>query len=280
MRKLKVVFFGTPDFALPIPVSLSKNFNLLAVVTNPDKKVGRKQVLTPTPVKKWAKENNIPVFTKEKLDGVLVSDLQNLEPDLFVVASFGKIIPKTFLDIPKYGVLNLHFSLLPKYRGASPMQAALINGDEVTGISIIKMDEKMDHGPVVYAEEFSLSPLDNFQTLSTKMFERSAEILPQIIPQFVENLIPAKPQEEASATYTKIIKKEDGFFDIDNPPEQEKLDRMIRAYYPWPTAWTRWQEKIVKFLPNQMIQIEGKKPVKLSAFLNGYPEFQVKKLKN
>jgi methionyl-tRNA formyltransferase len=299
-NELRIIFFGTSSFVIPVLPILEQNFDLVAVVSNPDQKVGRKQILTPSPVKKWALDHKIPVITPEKLaQSIFTINHKPLTADLFVVASYGKIIPQEILDIPKFGAINIHPSLLPRYRGASPIQSAILNGDETSGISIIKMDAKMDHGPVIYVEEFGLSNLDNFETLSINMFARSAEILPIIIPQFVKKLIPAKPQNDSNATYTKIIKKEGGFFDIDNLPSPEKLDRIIRAYFPWPTAWTRWNNKIVKFLPylshpklvsgskeipkldqhdNYLIQMEGKKPVTMSEFLRGYPSFPLKKI--
>lgn len=271
-NKLRIVFFGTPDFVIPVLHSLCQNFNVVAVVTASDQKVGRKQVLTPSYVKQYALKNNIIVINPD--------NLKNLNVDLFVVAAYGKIIPQNILDIPKYGAINIHPSLLPQLRGPSPIQSAILAGDSVTGISIIKMDEKMDHGPIVYAEEFVISNIDNFQTLSTKMFERSASILPKIIPAFVAGKIKLAEQDETATSFCKIIKKEDGYFDLknfsDSPTFFEKLNRMIRAYYPWPTAWTRWNDKIVKFLPGGLVQIEGKKPVKLEEFLRGYPEFPLK----
>ncbi|MDD2823478.1 MAG: methionyl-tRNA formyltransferase [Candidatus Daviesbacteria bacterium] len=299
---IKIIFFGTPHFVLPVIKTLSENFDVVGIVTTPDQKVGRKQILTPSPVKQYALEKNIPVITPDNLKSEdLKSYLINLNSDLFIVAAYGKIIPQNILDIPKEGSLNIHPSLLPKYRGPSPIQSAILNGDKTTGISIIKMDEKMDHGPIVYMEEFSITSLDNFQTLSTKMFERSTLFLPKIIPAYVAGKIKLTEQNEMDATYCKIIKKEDGYFDLknfsDSPNFLEKLDRDIRAYYPWPTAWTRWEGKIVKFLPfchpeqsegsipdsslitqndKYLLQIEGKKPVKLDEFLRGYPDFPLK----
>jgi len=323
----KVIFFGTPEFVIPVLKSLQENFEVVGVVTAPDKSVGRKQILTPSPVKLASQGPtlqgySLKVFTPEKLDDKFVNQLQDLKPDLFVVAAYGKIIPQNILEIPKFGAINIHPSMLPKYRGASPIQSAILAGEKTTGISVIKMDDKMDHGPIVYAEEFSLSDLDNFQTLSTKMFSRTSLFLPKIIPAYTAGNIKLVEQDDESATYCKIIKKEDGYFDLpagrqdlknfsDSPTFLKNLDRMIRAYYPWPTAWTRWQDKIVKFMPSPvvipseiehstergnlpnsgrlprryaprndkfLIQIEGKKPVKLEEFLHGYPNFPIKNL--
>lgn len=306
---LKIIFFGTPQFVVPVLSILQKNFNLLGVVTAPDKKVGRKQVLTPSPVKQFyqallSKPKKDPsgalCLEPEKFMPDVAQQLTTLKPDLFVVSAFGKIIPENILDIPKFGAINIHPSLLPKYRGPSPIQSAILKGDKTSGISIIKMDKEMDHGPVIYAEEFSLSSVDTSETLSTKMFLRSSEILLKIIPAYVGGKLKPELQNHAIADYCNLVKKDDGYFNIDNPPAPEKLNRMIRAYYPWPTAWTKWNSKIVKFLPSSshpelisgssdsgirqndkreyFIQLESKKPVKLEDFLRGYPNFPIKNL--
>ena len=204
----------------------------------------------------------------------LVDSLE--EADLAVVAAYGRILTKEELDIPKYGFINTHPSLLPKYRGSSPIQAAILNGDKASGITIIKMDEEVDHGPIIYQEELELSDNDNFDTLSKKMFQRAAEILPKIIEDFVSGEIKEVSQNHAEATYCERLTRESGYFPIDNPPSKEKLDRMIRAYYPWPGVWTKWKGKIVKFLPNEMLQMEGKKPISFKDFLNGYPDFPIR----
>lgn len=276
---MRLVFFGTPHFVIPVLEMLDKNYDVAAVVTTPDAKVGRKQILTPTPVALYAKKHNIPVLKPEKLTNLIQnSGFMNLESDIFVVAAYGKIIPQEILNIPSKGALNIHPSLLPKYRGPSPLQAAILNGDEISGISIIKMDAQMDHGPIVAATEFILSEQDTFDSLSTKIFESGSKLLESILPQYIEENIYLKPQDDSKATYCQRTTKEDGYFDINNPPTPEILDRIIRAYYPWPTVWTKWEGKIVKFLPGGLIQMEGKKPMPLKDFLNGYPNFPLDNL--
>lgn len=272
-----VIFFGTPDYVIPIVDSLHKNFNLIAVVTGPDQKVGRHQVITPTPVKRISQERGILVLTPEKLNEQFIEELEKLKPDLIIVASYGKIIPQKVLDIPKFGALNVHPSLLPKYRGATPIQSAILHGDTSTGLSIIKMDAQMDHGPLIYQEEVPLSKSDTFQSLAISLFGKSAEILQKVIPDFIEGKITESEQIHDQAVFCSLLKKDDGFFDIENPPSKEQLDRMIRAYYPWPNAWTKWKGKIVKLFPENMIQMEGKKPVKEEDFYRGYPDFPLKK---
>ena len=268
MRGVKVVFFGSSDFVRPVLESLNRNFEVVAVISAPG----------PNQVKELAQKEKIPVFTPESLDAGFASKLGKYKAELFVVASYGKIIPQPILDLADRGALNIHPSLLPKYRGASPIPQAILDGEKVSGISIIQMDAQMDHGPIIYQEKIRLSEKDTFDSLSKKMFARAAAILPRLINQFIAGGVKLKPQDHQAATYTKLIKKEDGYFDIGNPPSLEQLDKKIRAYYPWPGAWTLWQGKTVKFLPGKMVQIEGKKATKLENFLNGYPNFLIKQL--
>ncbi|MDO8576765.1 MAG: methionyl-tRNA formyltransferase [Candidatus Daviesbacteria bacterium] len=206
----------------------------------------------------------------------LVNSLQ--EADLAIVAAYGKILKPEELNAPKYGAINVHPSLLPKYRGPSPIQSAILSGDKVSGISIIKMDEKMDHGPIIYQESLELSDKDNFDTLSKKMFLRAAKVLPEIMEDFIQGKIQPKEQNHNEATFCKILTRESGYFDINTPPSSEVLDRMIRAYYPWPSVWTRWNGKIVKLHPRGVMQMEGKKAIPLRDFLNGYPDFPLKNI--
>lgn len=296
MKPLKIIFFGTDQFVVSVLESLAKNFEVKAVVTIPDREVGRKKELTPSAVAQAAERLEIPVLKPSAITGDFIKNHRDqLTADLYVVASYGAILPENLLNIPKFGALNIHPSSLPKYRGPSPMPAAILAGDEMSGITIIKMDEKMDHGPIVYTEQFRLSKQDNFEMLSEIMFGRAAKFLPQVIDRFTREKKLLQPQNEAAATYCKQITKQDGYFDLDNPPSPEQLDRMIRAYYPWPTAWTVWRvnesnssttakdnkesdeskvkERIVKFLPDGFVQLEGKNAIPLKDFLNGYPDF-------
>lgn len=275
---MRIIFFGTPYFVIPVLEALMAHFQVVGVVTAPDKKVGRKQIVTPSQVAKYAQKHNIPVFTPEKLDQKFNHELQTTNPELFIVAAYGKLLPQHLMELPKFSSLNVHPSLLPKYRGPSPIQAAILNGDKVSGVSIIKMDDKMDHGLIVYAKEITLSSTDTFETLSKKMFFEGAKLLTEIIPDFINGKITPKEQNHNLATFTKIIEKEDGYFDINNLPSHEVLDRMFRAYYPWPSAWTKWEGKIVKFYPEGLVQMEGKKPTKLEDFLRGYPNFPIRNL--
>ncbi|MDO8638936.1 MAG: methionyl-tRNA formyltransferase, partial [Candidatus Daviesbacteria bacterium] len=223
---MKIVFFGTPAFVLPVLEKLQENFEVVGVVTTKSQQgeVLRRHV-----------GGRLMCLTPEKLDQEFVNELQTLNPELFIVASYGKIIPQSVLDIPKFGSLNIHPSLLPKYRGPSPIQTAILNGDKISGVTILVVDNQMDHGPVVATKEISLSNTDTFDSLSKKMFLIGAELLVKIIPDFarpersrrVAGKIKLQDQDHEKATFTKMFTKEDGYFDIDNPPSPEKLDRMI-----------------------------------------------------
>lgn len=206
----------------------------------------------------------------------LVNSLK--EADLSIIAAYGKILTPQELSTPKYGCINIHPSLLPKYRGPSPIQEAILNGDRVSGITIIKMDEEVDHGPIIYQEKIELSDRDNFDILSKKMFLRAAEVLPTIIKDFIGEKLKLVEQDHKEASYCNLLTRESGYFDVSNPPSAEDLDRKIRAYYPWPGVWTRWNGKIVKFYPEAKVQMEGKKVIPLADFLNGYPDFPLKEL--
>lgn len=276
---LTIVFFGTPSFVVPIAKILNEHFKLVGVVTAPDTIQGRKKILTPSPVKQYAEEVGIPAFTYDKLDQHAEDDLAILNADLFVVAAYGVIIPQAILDLPRLGSLNIHPSLLPQYRGPSPIQTALLNGDTVSGITIIKMDEQVDHGPIVMQWEFPLQHTDTFEMLHVAMFEDAANRLPQIIDGYTEGKTKLIPQDEKSATFCDKITRESGYFSSHNPPSPEVLNRMIRAYYPWPNAWTKIkmrnnEEKILKFLPEKKVQLEGGKPMSMKDAINGYPELK------
>lgn len=278
---MKVVFFGTPEFVVPVIEILHQNFELVAVVTNPDKPTGRHQRLTPSPVNQAAsKMKDVQILTPEKLDIEFTHTLLTFNPDLFIVAAYGKIIPDEVINLPKHGSLNIHPSLLPKYRGASPIQAAILAGETDTGVTIIKMDHSMDHGPIITQTEYQILPEDTFETLSKILFQESAKLLINNLEKYIKGELGLTPQDDNKATYTWKTNetKEKAYFDIENPPSSEVLDRMARAFYPWPNAWTKWNGKIVKLLPGKTVQIEGKNPVKLEEFLHGYPDFPIKSL--
>lgn len=283
---MKIIFFGTPYFVLPVLDVLQKKYDVVGVVTTPDTVQGRKKILMPTPVKAHFQTTNPKglIIDSEQFSSETASNaagaiegLQSLRPDLFIVAAYGHLVPENVLNIPKYGALNIHPSLLPKYRGPSPIQTAILNAEITSGISIIKMDEELDHGPIVAQEEFLFKETDTFESLHVAMFEKAAEMLPRVIDEYINGKIEPGLQDHSKATYCDHITRQDGYFAIENPPDKQKLDRMIRAYYPWPTAWTRikiknHEARIMKFLPGERVQLEGGKAMSIKDFVNGYPE--------
>ena len=290
---MNIIFFGTPNFVVPVLEALNKRYDVIGVVTAPDKKVGRHNILTPSPVKQFALEHNIPVW--EMGNGKW--KMENGKADLFVVAAYGKIIPQSILDLPKYGAINIHPSILPKYRGPSPITQTLLNGDRESAISIMKLDEQMDHGPLLKMIPYSIPEEATAEQLTQAMFQKSAEILPEVIDDYVAGKIKPTDQKHDEATYTHMVTKQDGYIDLSSLERLNSLEignwkleiaRKIRAYYPWPTVWSRiviarpqsgeaissTQEKIIKFLPEKRVQLEGGKPMNMKDFSNGYPELR------
>ena len=277
MENLKTIFLGNPEFALPsLEALIKENYQIAGIITSPDKPVGRKQILTPPPVKVLAKKYNLPVY-QPKDKNELLEIVKKLQPDLAVVVAYGMLLPKEVLDIPKYGFINVHPSLLPKYRGAAPIQAAILNGDEKTGVSLFLIDKKMDNGPILARRELK-SPILNskFLILSNELAKIGADLLIETLPKYINGEITPLPQNNSQAIYTKKIKTEDAFIDLakDNPIEME---RKIRALNPEPGTWTLQQVQgkpmRMKILEAELtadwklklkkIQYEGKKPVEV-----------------
>lgn len=261
---MKIVFFGTPYYVVPILKKLKKYHEIVAVVTQSPKLVGRKQIKTFSEVDNFAHQKHVPIQY----------DFEGLpKADMGVCASFGKIIPKNVIDSFPLGILNIHPSLLPKYRGASPVTEAIKNGDTQTGVTIMKMDDQMDHGPIVTQFKEEINPKDTTPTLRDRLFERSADVLTELIEPYSKGKINLKKQNEENATITKILTKEDGFIDLSKNPTPTQIDNFIRAMDPWPGAWTYLpNQKRIKLLPNNMVQLEGKNPVSLEQFNNAYPD--------
>ena len=240
---MNIVFMGSPDYAVKILDNLNKHFNIVAVFTQPDKPVGRKKILTPTPVKKYALKNNLEVFTPNNLKN---ENLSRFNPDFIVVAAYGLILPKNVLEVAP--CINLHASLLPKYRGASPIQAAILNGDKYTGVTSMLMDEGLDTGDIL---AWDYTKVDN--KTSIELFDELAEIAAEQIIYTLKNFSKIKPlkQNNVLATYSPKIKKQDGFVDFSSALE---MDRKYRAFKPWPGIFCD------KFKINEMelIEIESK----------------------
>lgn len=280
MNTPRILFFGTPKIGEIILTSLiANNLSPIAVVTREDKPAGRGQKETPPPVKILALKSKIPVLQPSKLkeNQEFFEKLRALKPDLGIVVAYGRIIPKEVLDIPKHGILNVHPSLLPKYRGASPIQSVILAGEKKTGVTIILLDEKLDHGSILAQKTLKIADNDTSLSLTKKLGELGAKILIEVISKWISGKIKLKEQDHKKATFTKMFKKEDGYIDPKNPPDHQRFQLMVRAFYPWPSAWTRLQisnrkSLIVKFLPGNLIQLEGKRPLTIKEFLNGYPD--------
>lgn len=308
--EIKIIFFGTPEFSLPPLEALIKNgYCIKAVITNPDEPMGRKQILTPPPVKILAEKHKIPIFQPFNLkDENFKKEIP--EADIYIVAAYGKLIPKTILELPKYGSLNIHPSLLPRWRGPSPIQYAILSGDIEAGVTIIKMDELMDHGPVIAASSIKLpaSGKPTYPKLHDQLSWLGADMLIKTLPKWLRGEITPIPQNDAKATYSKILKKDDGRVNWTRPSEE--IEKMVRALNPWPGAWTLWpsDKKIYRIrieeaeaiedepsrgsygyvwpsekysllvktgsgsLLVKKLTLEGKKPLNSETFLNGYPQ--------
>ncbi len=302
-NKIKIAFFGTPDFGLPSFKSLAKDqrFKICFVVTQPDKKVGRKQILTPPPIKVEALNYNIPVFQPEKIKNFTLP----YKIDLIITAAYGQIIPKNILNAPKYDSLNIHGSLLPKYRGASCVQAAILNGDDKTGITIIKMTEKLDAGPIVAQEEIKIKKEETAGELYKRLSLLASKMIVPVILSYIQGKIIPKPQDESRASYFGLLTKKDG--KIDWNKSAVELERFVRAMTPWPGAYCfirknntrikiiKVNSKILKInkykvgetfsckkrlavqcgqdaLIIEKLQISGKKEISGEEFLRGYQE--------
>ncbi len=234
--KNKIVFFGTPEFAVPALQALVKEgYDVILAVTQPDEPVGRKQVLTPTPIKVEAKKLKLEVC--DNLEALRFK-IKELKPDLGVSVAYGRIIPQVILDLFPLGILNIHPSLLPKYRGPSPIQSAILNGGIETGVTIIKLDAKMDHGPKLKAKSLKLKTDDNYLNLSEKLAALGAKMLVETLPNYLSGKIKLEPQDDSQASYCKMITKEDGR--IDWRKSAEEIDRQLRAYAPWPGCFSEF----------------------------------------
>lgn len=309
-NQIKILFMGTSVFAETILAALvENNFNIIGVFTQPDKKIGRQQEAIPSAVKVSAQKNNISVHQPEKLDSETISLVKKLSPEIIVVAAYGKIIPQSILDIPKLGCLNIHASLLPKYRGASPIQNALLTGDSETGVTIIKMNEKIDEGDIIAREKISIEDSDNRETLSQKLADLGASLLVKTIPGWKNGQIKAELQDNSKATLCQLIEREDGRIIWEE--EAQNIFNKFRAFYPWPGIFAFWKEgaSLVRLKLNKIslqknnpemrrkigevfelgekvgvqtlegvifleeIQMEGKSSVSVREFLNGHPAF-------
>jgi methionyl-tRNA formyltransferase len=301
----KIIFAGTTEFGIPALEMLMKEHDLSLVITQPDRPVGRKKILSSPAIKIWAMAKGIKTVQPEKIADAS-PEIQAIDPDLLIVAAYGQIIPKHILEIPKHGSINLHSSLLPKYRGASPIQAALLNDEKETGVTIMRMDEKLDHGAIYSQTKVAIEENDNYSSLHEKLATTAAELLAKTIPQILDNLLTPKEQDHSQATIVTNINRDHAKIDWTQPAR--KILSKIKALNPEPGTWTTLNKKSVKImaaeearsgrvdLPGKiyadgkdclvkcgdyslkllMVQPEGKKPMTGQEFLNGIKNLETK----
>ncbi|HNB52671.1 MAG TPA: methionyl-tRNA formyltransferase [Anaerolineales bacterium] len=235
----KIVFMGSPEFAVPTLQTLAQNYPIVGVITQPDQPAGRGRVMTPPPIKTLAEQLGLPVIQPRRLrDPEPMAQLHAWNPDLIVVAAFGQILRANVLDLPPHGCINVHASLLPRWRGAAPIQASILHGDAETGVTIMKMDPGIDTGPTLTRRALPITPDDTAETLSTKLAHLGADLLLETLPAYLRGTLLPQPQDDTHATYAPMLKKEDGALDFTQPAEN--LAWKVRAYNPWPGAYLEW----------------------------------------
>jgi methionyl-tRNA formyltransferase len=300
---MRIIFMGSPAFAIPSLDFLRKQYEICSVITQPDRPAGRGRSIRESAVKKLALSHNLPIAQPSSLrDEKILEQLSILESDLIVVAAFGQILPASILDLPKYGAINVHASLLPRWRGAAPIQAAILEGDERTGVTIMKMDPGLDTGPILSQNSVPIHRSETGGNLEERLAELGAKLLVETIPDYVIGEIVPSPQDDSAATYAPMLSKKDG--QLDPAQTADRLARQVRAFEPWPTSFFFWQDlRIVvrSALPHPLesgtigdvleieglpaittstgslvlkrIQPAGKRVMGAADFLNGSPEF-------
>lgn len=260
MKNYNVVFFGSPEFALPALSQLisKREFLTVAVVTQPDKPKDRGKKKSPTPVKNLALSYKLPVLEPKNLDHKFKTDFASYKPDLAVVAAYGKIIPRAILTIPPNGFINIHPSLLPKYRGASPIPQAILNGEQQTGVTIMLMDQGVDSGDILAQTAIDILPQDDAGTLRDKLARLGADLLIKTLPIYLTGKITPCPQDNQQASMTKQIHKNDCKIDWQKTADQ--INRQIRAMTPQPSAWTKFDNQLIKITDARVEPYIGLKP--------------------
>lgn len=247
---------GTPQFAVPSLLMLAGEPYDITVVTQPDKPAGRGGRVTPPPVKVLAQELGLPVLQPASLkDPGFRALLAEMQPDVTVLVAYGEYVAPVLLDLPRYGSINLHPSLLPRWRGSTPIQSAILAGDEVTGVSIIRMDRGLDTGPILAQRSTPVAPDESHAELSARLANMGAELLAETLPRWLKREIEPVPQTEEGATLTRTLSKEDGLLDWSAPAEE--IDRRVRAFQPWPGTYTYWQGRLLKVLRARPMPVEG-----------------------
>lgn len=315
---VRIIYMGTPQFAVPTLQALidgsapgkilSEGYEIVTVVTRPDKPVGRGQDIVYSPVKQASLAHGIPVwqpgsFKRPENSAALAA----YHADLYIVAAFGQILPQTVLDQPRFGTLNIHASLLPRYRGVSPISEAILQGDSETGVTIMLLDAGVDTGPMLLKRSIPIDEKDTTGSLTPKLADLGADAFAEVLPRWIAGEITPEPQNELQSTHTHMLRKEDGAISWQRPAAV--ISRVVRAYTPWPSAYTHWRGKLLKivsahaltlepdanvvpgtvsvreeaghpvlaiitgagFLIVQQLQLEGKRAMSAEEFLHGYP---------
>lgn len=303
-RPLRLLFMGTPEFAVPsLQALLTSRHQVLAVITQPDKPAGRGQQVTAPPIKQLAVQHGLPVYQPEKLRDPQVADwIHSWQPDAIVLVAYGKIIPQEIIEIPPLGIINVHASLLPKYRGAAPIQWAIAEGETRTGVTTMLIDAGLDTGDILLARETEIGPEETAVELSERLARMGAELLLETLEGLQTGRIQPRPQDHSQATYAPMLKKEDGWIDWNWPAQ--KIHNRIRGFQPWPGAYTTfrgktfhiWRSRItgetINLEPGEIactgqrlqvgcgdgqalelleVQLEGRKRMDAKAFLCGHP---------
>jgi methionyl-tRNA formyltransferase len=245
-EKSRILFYGTPYFAAKtLETMYTYGLNIAAVITQPDRSSGRGNLVAASAVKKTADRYHILTFQPTSKDE-LVGTIKQIKPDIAVVAAFGNILPEDVLGMPKFGSLNIHGSLLPKYRGPSPIATAILNGDAETGITIIRMTGKMDAGPIVSQAKIRIAANETTESLYVKLAQLSGEEISRVLPLYLNGEIAIRDQDDSKASYCSLIKKEDGR--IDWSRRAGDIERTVRAFIPWPNAYSFWNDRMIKIL--------------------------------
>lgn len=300
----RIVFMGSPEFALPTLQVLIERYDVVGVYTQPDKPAGRGQSLTPPLVKRFAQARGLPIFQARTLrDPTVQAQLAALQPEVIVVAAYGLLLPKFVLDLPPHGCLNVHASLLPRYRGAAPIPAAILNGESETGITLMQLDEGLDTGPMLAQARLVIAPDETAGSLTIKLAELGAQLVAETLPRWIAGEITPQPQDESQATFAPKLEKKDEWLDWTRSAIE--LDRRVRALSPKPGARTTWNGKLLRILSVQttgrksqnavgtvvkdgneigvvtgegilrlkVVQLEGKRAMSAADFARGQPSF-------
>lgn len=297
----KIIFWGTPEFSVP-SLNILNKLNLVSlVITQPDRPAGRGKKMLASPVKEYAEKNNLAILTPDKLDESFISVLKKYLPATFVVVAYGKIIPQNILDLSALKAINIHPSLLPVLRGPSPIQSAILAGFESTGLSLMQLDKKMDHGPILSQIKLKIEPNEDYITLSKRLADLGADLLNKNILDYLNNKISPLSQDDLQATFCKMIKKEDG--QIDWQKSAQEIHNQVRAFRLWPGAYTKLDNLDIKILKTEVVdqklkvgqinfdkntflvgtgkgaikilelQPAGKKIIKADEFIRGYQKY-------